>query len=316
MQNYELKSQKIRDDFQKLKKTSPEAFDKKLKLSWSVWMFGIEPLENSVKRLKNSGIGWIEIKGDQHTVSSGLKAQEIKKVLACYDMKVSGACGMFSKENDLSSNSPYVVQKAIDYIKRQVEFLHEVGGEYLIVVPSAVGRPAAIDSWEFIRSVSALRKCADVFAQTGVKAAIEPIRSAEVSLVHTVEQAQRYIDAVGMESIRHINADTYHMLLEEPHIGEAILRAGNQLINLHIADSNRDTPGTGMIDFDTVIRALYLIGFNLTGGYVTPEPLGPFPDPYVLSNSPCNEEAMDRLVADTVSYFRCREEEVLQMADY
>lgn len=315
LQNFELKSQKIKNDFHKLKSTSPGALEKKLKLSWSIWMFGIESLKDSAKRLKNSGIDWIELKGDQHTDSSGLKVQEVKKVLSDYGMKVSGACGMFSEENDLSSNSPFVVQKAIDYIKRQVEFLYEVGGEYLVVVPTAVGRPAAIDSCEFIRSVSALRKCGDVFEQTGVKAAIEPIRSAEVSLIHSVEQAQRYIEAVGKKSIQYINADTYHMLLEESHIGEAILCAGNQLINLHIADSNRDAPGTGMIDFDTVIRALYIMGFNLRGGFVTPEPLGPFPDPYVLSNSPCNQEVMDKLVRDTVSYFRFREEEVLQIIE-
>ncbi|HEY5586993.1 MAG TPA: sugar phosphate isomerase/epimerase family protein [Ruminiclostridium sp.] len=312
LQNYEIKSQKIKDDFRKLKEMSPGALEKKLTLSWSVWMFGIESFENSVKRLKNSGIDWIELKGDQHTAYSGLKLREVKKVLAAYDLKVSGACGMFSKENDLSSNSPFVVQKAIDYIKRQVEFLAEVGGEYLIVVPSAVGRPTAIDSWEFIRSASALKSCSDVFEQTGVKIAIEPIRSAEVSIVHSIEQAQRYIETVGDKGVQHINADTYHMLLEETHIGESILSAGNQLINIHIADSNRDAPGTGMIDFDTVIRALYLIGFNKRGGYVTPEPLGPFPDPYVLSNSPCNQEIMDKLVKDTVSYFLSREEEVLQ----
>ena len=263
--------------------------------------------------MKNSGLDWIELKGDQHTKSSGLKVSEVKKVLAAYDMKVSGACGMFSNENDLSSNSPFVVQKAKDYIKRQVEFLSEVGGKYLIVVPSAVGRPNGIDGYEFARSVAALSSCGEVFEQTGVKAAIEPIRSAEVSLIHSVKQAQQYISAIGNKHIQHINADTYHMLLEEEHIGESILLAGEQLINLHIADSNRNAPGTGMIDFDTVIRAVYLNGLNQREAFVTPEPLGPFPDPYVLSNSPCNKEIMDKLVKDTINYFLLREKEVLEM---
>lgn len=274
-------------------------------------MFGIERFEDSVKRLKNNGIDYIEIKGDRHTADSGIPLQEMKKVLTDYDMKVSGACGMFSNDNDLSSTNVYSVQNAIDYIKRQVEFLAEVGGKYMIVVPSAVGRPNAADDAEFIRSVNALKQCGDFFIQHGIKAAIEPIRSAEVSLVHSIDDAVCLIKAIDHAGIQHINADTYHMLLEEPHIGEAIIKGGSRLANLHLADSNRDAVGSGMIDFDTVIRAAYIIGMNKDNRFVTPEPLGPFPVPYVLSNSPCNVEVMDKLVRDTVSYFKQREEFVL-----
>ena len=312
MQNYEIKSGRIREAFDAARKSEPGRFQKRLTLSWSVWMFGIERLEDSVKRLKQNGIDYIELKGDRQTADSGIPLKKVKQVLADNGMKVSGACGMFSPDNDLSSTNVYSMQSAIDYIKREVEFLAEVGGEYLIVVPSAVGRPDAIDGNEFIRSVRALRKCAPFFADHGIKAAIEPIRSAEVSLIHSIEDALRYIEAVGEDSISHINADTYHMLLEESHMGEAMLKAGERLTNLHIADSNRDAPGTGMIDFDTVIRAAYLIGMNEKGRYVTPEPLGPFPVPYVLANSPCDVPVMDKLVADTVRYFREREADVVK----
>lgn len=274
-------------------------------------MFGIERFEDSVKRLKNNGINYVEIKGDRHTNGSGIPLKEMKKVLADYDMKVSGACGMFSNENDLSSTNVYSVQNAIDYIKKQVEFLAEVGGTYMIVVPSAVGRPNAADDAEFVRSVNSLKQCGDFFKQHGVKAAIEPIRAAEVSLVHSIDDALRLIEAVASDGVQHINADTYHMLLEESHIGDAILKAGDHLVNLHLADSNRDALGSGMIDFDTIIRAAYIIGMNKEDRFVTPEPLGPFPVPYVLSNSPCNVQVMDKLVKDTVDYFNERENKVL-----
>lgn len=312
MQNYELKSRRIREAFDAARKSDPGRFREKLTLSWSVWMFGIERLEDSVKRLKQNSIDYIELTGDRQTADSGIPLSEVKQVLGDNGMKVSGVCGMFSPDNDLSSPDVYSIQNAVDYIKREVEFLAEVGGEYLIVVPSAVGRPDAVDGNEFIRSVSALRKCAPFFAAHGIKAAIEPIRSAEVSLVHSIDDALNYIEAVGEPSIGHINADTYHMLLEEGHIGEAMLRAGERLTNLHIADSNRDAPGTGMIDFDTVIRAAYLVGMNEAGRYVTPEPLGPYPVPYVLANSPCDVAVMDKLAADTVRYFREREAQVLE----
>ena len=112
----------------------------------------------------------------------------------------------------------------------------------------------------------------------------DSIRSAEVSIVHTFEDAKAYIKAVDRPGIGHINGDLYHMLVEESHIGQAILDAGEMLTNLHLADTNRCALGDGFMDIDTVIRALYLIGYNNDRCFVTPEPLGPGGDPYPAQN--------------------------------
>lgn len=77
---------------------------------------------------------------------------------------------------------------------------------------------------------------ADLFAEHGVKAAIEPIRSAEVSFIHTFEEAKKYINAVNHPGVKHINGDVYHMQAEECHIGEALVNVGDMLVNLHMAD--------------------------------------------------------------------------------
>ena len=68
-------------------------------------------------------------------------------------------------------------------------------GKYLLVVPGAVGRPKAYDNVEFERSAETLAMYGGLFQKHKVKAAIEPIRSAEVSLVHTVADAKRYLGA-------------------------------------------------------------------------------------------------------------------------
>ena len=83
------------------------------------------------------------------------------------------------------------------------------------------------------------------------------------------------------------------------------------MTNLHIADSNRCALGEGSLDLDTLIRALYVIGYNRKGCFVTPEPLGPGGDPYPAMYGKPDKEALDRLVAGTVSYFREREQELL-----
>ena len=156
-----------------------------------------------------------------------------------------------------------------------------------------------------------MRLAADEFVRHGIRAAVEPIRSAEVSLVHTVAEAQAYIGAVNHPGVAHINGDVYHMQTEEAHIGEAILAAGERLTNLHLADSNRSALGDGALDLDTIIMALYLIGYNAEGRYATPEPLGPGGAPYPAMYGKPNPAALERLVLHTAVYFRAREAALL-----
>ncbi|MDK1032718.1 MAG: sugar phosphate isomerase/epimerase, partial [Planctomycetia bacterium] len=268
-QNFQLKNEKIKEAFLELKKKHPENLEKRLDLSWSNWGFGMEGLDDSAKRLNRAGIGYIELHGNHYGLDLGYRAQETLKILGDNDIAVAGVCGMFSPDNDLSSNRSLQRQVAVDYLKREIPFTAEMGGTYLLVVPGAVGRPKPYDDTEFERSAETLRIVADLFVEHNVRAAVEPIRAAEVSIVHTVADAKRYIRRVDHPGVAHINGDVYHMQVEESHIGDALIDAGEQLINLHMADSNRCALGDGSLDLDTIIMALYVIGFNADGKFVT-----------------------------------------------
>jgi len=98
--------------------------------------------------------------------------------------------------------------------------------------------------------------------------------------------------------------------VEESHIGTALLEAGKRLTNLHMADSNRGALGDGSLDLDTLIMSLYVIGYNQSGCFVTPEPLGPGGDPYPAMFGNPDKPVLDRLVRQTARYFREREDAV------
>ena len=310
-QNFEQKSEEILAAFNELKQRKPERLKRRINLSWSNWGFGMEPLASSALRLAKNGVAFIELHGNHYGNDLGYKPAETLKILNSEGIKVAGICGMFSPENDLSSNSGISRQNAIDYLKRTIDFAAAVKAEYILVVPGAVGRPQKYDDSEFDRSAATLKIVADLFVKHRIKAAIEPIRSAEVSFCHTIADAKRYIDAVNHPGVKHINGDVYHMQSEESHIGKAILESEEMLTNLHLADSNRCALGEGSLDVDTLIRALYVIGYNRSGYYVTPEPLGPSGDPYPAMHGKPNPKLLDALVKQTISYFREREEAVL-----
>jgi D-psicose/D-tagatose/L-ribulose 3-epimerase len=310
-QRFEEKNRKIQERFRDLKKASPARFERRLDLSWSNWGFGRESLADSAARLEKAKVPFIELHGNHYGPDLGYEVDETLRILGEHGLRVSGVCGMFSADNDLSSNRAVCRQAAIDYLRREVPFTKAVGGSYLLVVPGAVGRPKAYDDVEFDRSAETLAIHADWFVEHGVKAAIEPIRAAEVSFTHTVADAKRYIREVNHPGVAHINGDIYHMQSEESHIGEAIADAGDQLVNLHFADSNRSALGGGSMDVATIIRALYLIGYNQEGRFVTFEPLGPGGDPYPAMNGKPNKTKLDALVSNSIRYFRDCEEFVL-----
>jgi sugar phosphate isomerase/epimerase len=310
-QNYEVKNDAIRRQFAEMSMKQPKRLKNRLNLSWSNWGFGIEPLSASAARLAKHGVEFIELHGNHYGADLGYQPKETLKILGDSGVKVAGICGMFSPDNDLSSNRAIQRQAAIDYIRRELDFARAVKAGYMLVVPGAVGRPAAYDASEFFRSTETLRLVAGDFWKAGVRAAIEPIRAAEVSFCHTIADAQVYIKAVNHPGVQHINGDVYHMQSGESHIGESILAAGERLTNLHMADSNRCALGEGSLDLDTLIMALYCIGYNQPGCYVTPEPLGPGGDPYPAMNGKPDPALLDRLVSQTARYFREREEAVL-----
>lgn len=313
-QNVDRWRREVTEQFLEAKAKNPENFTRRLDLSWSNWGFGIEDLDTSCARLASAGLKFIELHGNHYGDDLGYQVEPTLEILSRYGLEVSGVCGMFSDDNDLSSNRPIHQQEAISYIRREVAFTAAVGGKYILVVPGAVGRPDAYDDTEFHRSTAALSSVADVFIEHGVKAAIEPIRAAEVSLVRTVADAVEYITAVNHPGVQHINGDVYHMQSEEANIPKAILEAGDRLVNLHLADSNRTALGDGSMDIDTMIMALYLIGQNQEGRFVTPEPLGPGAGPYPARNGKPDAAKLDKLVFDSISYFKAREEAVLSLS--
>ena len=314
LQNWEKKRQALVKKFQKKLKDNPALRKQSLKLSWSNWGFGIEPLEKSVARLSRAGVEWIELHGNRYGKDLGYQGAEVNRILKRHGVQAAGVCGMFGRENDLSSNSGIVRQNALDYIRRQLDLCQEVGASYLLVVPGAVGRPGAYDGSEWHRSVETLRLVADDFVKAGVQAAIEPIRSAEVSLVHTVAEAKAYIADVGHPGVGHINGDVYHMQSEESNIAEALLAAGPQLVNLHLADSNRCALGAGSMDLDALMMALYVIDYPAGRRFATPEPLGPGGDPYPAMFGQPDAAVLDALVNDSARYWRQREKSIKQLA--
>ncbi|MGA2146495.1 MAG: sugar phosphate isomerase/epimerase [Bryobacteraceae bacterium] len=315
LQNFKTRDRAIIKAFLEFRKQNIVSQLKRLNLSWSNWGFGMEPLETSAKRLENNKIRYIELHGNLYGKDLGYRSPEVNQILRSHGIKVGGICGMVWPESEFSSSSPLVRQHCIDYFRRHIDFCSEVGGQYILFTPGAVGRPNKYDDNEFCRAAETIRIIGDDFLKAKIRCGIEPVRKDEVSLCHTFAEAKALIDEIDHPGVKHIAGDVFHMLLGEEHIGETILKYGELLTNLHLADSNRRALGTGMLDIDIVIMALYLVGFNNEQCFCSPEPLGAGSNPYDQMNGRPDPRMLDEMVRQTASYFYEREEEVLNAGE-
>jgi sugar phosphate isomerase/epimerase len=122
-------------------------------------------------------------------------------------------------------------------------------------------------------AAEAIRECARFAARHGVTLLVEPINRYETNFVNTVAEGLALADEIGETSVK-LLPDTFHMNIEEADMSASLRAAGDRLGYFHVADSNRQAPGQGHIDFPNLLQTLAQIGYR---GYVTAEIL-PLPD--------------------------------------
>jgi sugar phosphate isomerase/epimerase len=90
---------------------------------------------------------------------------------------------------------------------------------------------------------------------------VEPLNRYEQWWPCTLREAVSICELVGSPGCR-MMADLFHMNIEEVDLPEAIRDAGDLIANVHLADSQRQLPGTGHTDFGACFRALKDVGYD------------------------------------------------------
>ena len=121
--------------------------------------------------------------------------------------------------------------------------------------------------------VGALRQSGRLATRLGVTQVLEPINRYETAFVNNVTEALGVLEEIDEPSTG-VLLDTFHMNIEERSLADAIRSAGSRLAYVHVADSNRQAPGRGHLDFAEVVRTLDEISYR---GPVVAEIL-PVPD--------------------------------------
>jgi D-psicose/D-tagatose/L-ribulose 3-epimerase len=167
-------------------------------------------------------------------------------------------------DTDITDEDPAIRSRGVEYLKSCVRATAEIGAKSFSGVIYAqhakpnLSRPGE-EHWH--RSADSLRQVAHLASDLGIVIGLEPVNRYETSLINTCEQALRLKEMIGEDCVK-IHLDTYHMNLEEKSFYEATKRAGSDLIHYHLCENDRGIPGTGLIDWDGIFKALAEINYQ------------------------------------------------------
>ena len=165
---------------------------------------------------------------------------------------------------DITSPDPDIRANGIAYLKACVRATAAIGKTsfsgvvYSEHVKETNRRPAERE-WEL--AAEGLREAAKVGREYGVQFGIEPVNRYESNLINTCGQAKKLKAMIGEPNIR-IHLDTYHMNIEEKSFYDATIEAGEDLIHYHLCENDRGIPGTGLVHWDDIFRALGELNYS------------------------------------------------------
>lgn len=134
---------------------------------------------------------------------------------------------------------------------------------------AATGRTWRMDAEEresrYRELVGSLGPVVRAAERSGIRLAVEPLNRYETSLVNTVEQA---LEALGpmLGPGLGLALDSYHLNIEEKHVGDAIRAAGEHLAHVQVCGNDRGAVGDDHTDWPAFLDALDDVGY--------PGPLG------------------------------------------
>lgn len=245
------------------------------KYSYDALVYYGEDIATSIDRVSRYGYDAIELVGEPDAFDGA----QIRRLAGDAGIGVSSVCSIFTgAERDFTNKSASNRQKALDYTNRVADFAAASGAPIIIVAPSPVGKmaPESDPAQEWDWAVEGIQKAADYAASQNVKLCIEAWNRYETHFLNRIPQCMDLMRDVGRPNVG-VMGDTFHMNIDDPDIAGAVRDAGEAMIHIHFADSNRAAPGQGHTDFRPVMQALKDVGYQ---GHITFELLPAGSDPF------------------------------------
>jgi D-psicose/D-tagatose/L-ribulose 3-epimerase len=222
-----------------------------------------------IARLKQTGFDGVEIPIFEFDANH---FKRIGKELRNQGLACTAVTVATPEENPISPDAA-VRKKAVDRLHRAVEMTVHMGGDKLCGPyhsPLAVFTGSGPTPDEKSRAAEVLRQAAEDAQKSRVQLVMEYLNRFECYFLTTAADAKALVQRVDHPNFKTMY-DTFHANIEEKSPSQAITTLGSDMVHVHISESDRGTPGTGMVHWAETWQALKKARYD---GWLTIEAFG------------------------------------------
>lgn len=241
----------------------------------------IEPIERTLERLQGQGYDAVEMFGEPQKM--GMK--KLRDIFDSFNFHVCGITGMWGSISEDSwkrrilSTDRSITKHTEDYVMDCIKMCQSLGGNEMNICLFADSDMATFDRNHrtlsgdkkegVIQKAIPLLNTLSKFAKDyGVHILVEPLNRYNTPFCSSAKDAFVIANKVNHDNFG-LLLDTFHMNIEEDSFEDSILKSRKLLRHMHLADNNRKMPGYSHINFQSIMRSLFSIGYN---GYASFEP--------------------------------------------
>lgn len=241
----------------------------------------IEPIERTLERLQGQGYDAVEMFGEPQKM--GMK--KLRDIFDSFNFHVCGITGMWGSISEDSwkrrilSADRSITKHTEEYVMDCIKMCQSVGGNEMNICLFADSDLATFDrnhrtlsgdkKEAVIQKAIPLLNTLSKFAKDyGVHILVEPLNRYNTPFCSSAKDAFVIANKVNHDNFG-LLLDTFHMNIEEDSFEDTILKSRKLLRHMHFADNNRKMPGYAHINFQSIMRSLFSIGYN---GYASFEP--------------------------------------------
>jgi len=191
--------------------------------------------------------------------------QKVKEEAAKAEIELVTTTTLNDKTNIISPD-PAIRANGVKSLKQLVDINYELGAEILGGVNYAgwgclTGKPRTEQEWEW--STESMRQVASYAKEKGdLIITPECINRFETHFLNIAEDAVQYCKDVGTGNMK-VHLDCFHMIREELSFKGAVEACGKEYLGyIHVCESNRGIPGTGLVPWKEFFTALKDIGYT------------------------------------------------------
>jgi len=171
-----------------------------------------------------------------------------------------------SDKTNIISPDPAIRKAGLDSLKLLVDINVELNSKILAGVIYAgwgclSGKPRSDQEWQW--SIDVMREVAGYAKEkSDMIIAVECINRFETHFLNIAEDAVQYCKDVGTGNMK-VHLDCFHMIREELSFAGAVETCGREYLGyIHVCESNRGIPGTGLVPWKEFFTAVKNVGYT------------------------------------------------------